>query len=329
MENLFNISSDLFVENKKVSQGSNLKFKPDPKLGKDGVYKAMIRFIPWYKNVKKSIYKKYYIWVENPATGENFGIDCPTTIGEKSVLYELYWKLKNSKYASDQEMVSLIQRKQKFFSLIQVIKDSNNPENEGKIMVWDYGIKIYNKLMAEMEPEDEMIQTHVPFDLQSGKIFLVNTSIVGGYTNYDSCKFLNEPAGLIIDNKKIFPNSQNDYLMITEFLKNNSPDLENIAFRRLTEIDEEKIKEIVDYIYDNAKGLGKKQNYSNEYEKPNYSQKNKNNVKEDFEYVPKNHKEVDPKEILAFEKEGAVASQSNKNGFSDDDILNEILNELN
>jgi hypothetical protein len=62
MENLndiFNLSLDDFKENEKTtSSGGRLIFKPEAKSGKDGVYKAVVRFLPWHQDVKKSIMKK-------------------------------------------------------------------------------------------------------------------------------------------------------------------------------------------------------------------------------------------------------------------------------
>ena len=86
MENLndiFNLSLDDFKE---PERKQSLIFKPDSKSGKEGVYKAVVRFLPWHQDVKKSVMKKWSCWLTDPATNESKMVDCPSTVGQKSVL---------------------------------------------------------------------------------------------------------------------------------------------------------------------------------------------------------------------------------------------------
>lgn len=196
MENLndiFNLSLDDFKE---PERKGGLIFKPEAKSGKDGVYKAVVRFLPWHKDVKKSVMKKWACWLTNPATNESKMVDCPSTVGKKSVLQDLFWKFKKSDSVAEQKLADNFSRRQKFASLIQIIKDDNEPENVGKIMVWPYGVKIFNKLQAEMKPE--FGKPHIPFDLFEGKPFLVHVTMVAGYNNYDNSRFLDEKLPLTI-----------------------------------------------------------------------------------------------------------------------------------
>ena len=97
-------------------------------------------------------------------------------------------------------MADNFSRRQRFASLVQIVKDDNNPEMVGKIMVWPYGVKIFNKLQAEMKPE--FGKPHIPFDLFEGKPFLVHITQVAGYNNYDNSRFLDEKMPVIIDGEK-------------------------------------------------------------------------------------------------------------------------------
>jgi len=224
MENLndiFNLSLDDFKEEAKPASGLRSIFKPEAKSGKDGVYKAVVRFLPWHQDVKKSIMKKWSCWLTNTATNESKMVDCPSTVGKKSVLQDLYWKFKKSDSVAEQKLADNFSRRQRFASLVQIVKDDNNPDNVGKIMVWPYGVKIYNKLQAEMKPE--FGKPHIPFDLFEGKPFLVHVTLVAGFNNYDNCRFLDEKLPITIDGQEM-QKTQEDLGKIKAFLE-TAPDL--------------------------------------------------------------------------------------------------------
>ena len=241
MENLndiFNLSLDDFKEPER--KASNI-FKPEAKSGKDGVYKAVVRFLPWHKDVKKSIMKKWSCWLTNPANNESKMVDCPSTVGKKSVLQDLFWKFKKSDSVAEQKLADNFSRRQKFAALVQIIKDDNNPENVGKIMVWPFGTKIYNKLQAEMKPE--FGKPHIPFDLFEGKPFLVHVSMVAGFNNYDNCRFLDERMPVSIDGKKM-EKTQEDLVKIKAFLE-TSPDLNVYDFQEWDQTTEEFVNAVI------------------------------------------------------------------------------------
>jgi len=241
MENLndiFNLSLDDFKEPEK--RASNV-FKPEAKSGKDGVYKAVVRFLPWHKDVKKSIMKKWSCWLTNPGTNESKMVDCPSTIGQKSVLQDLFWKFKKSDSVAEQKLSENFSRRQRFASLVQIIKDDNNNENVGKIMVWPFGTKIYNKLQAEMKPE--FGKPHIPFDLFDGKPFLVHVSMAAGYNNYDSCRFLDERMPVSIDGKAMEKN-QDDLTKIKAFLE-TAPELSSYDFQTWDQVTEDFVNGVI------------------------------------------------------------------------------------
>ena len=105
---IFNLDNESFVkqEVKKDSDEEGL-YKPYPELGKDGIYKSLIRFLPNVANPKKSKVHQYYVWLKDPVDGKNFKALCPSTVGKKSILKDLFWKLKNSASAKDQELSKL------------------------------------------------------------------------------------------------------------------------------------------------------------------------------------------------------------------------------
>jgi hypothetical protein len=242
---LFNLSVEDLKETSKSS--SNEKFKPDPKNGKDNVYKAIVRFIPNHLDPKnKSIIKKWTCWLEDPVTGEGKQVDCPTSIGEKSPIYDAFWKLKNSKSAKDQKNAEIFSRKQRFASIVQILKDDNNPENVGKLMVWEYGIKIHNKIQAELSPE-EFSTAHNPFDVFNSKPFLVYVTMVSGYPNYDNSKFLDERTAITINNIEM-KKDKDSMNIIFEYLK-NGPDLSKYEFKPWDDATRAHVEKVMNHVF--------------------------------------------------------------------------------
>ena len=241
MENLndiFNLSLDDFKE---PERKQSLIFKPDSKSGKDGVYKAVVRFLPWHQDVKKSVMKKWSCWLTDPASNESKMVDCPSTVGKKSVLQDLYWKFKKSDSVAEQRLADNFSRRQRFASLVQIIKDDNNPEMVGKIMVWPYGVKIFNKLQAEMKPE--FGKPHIPFDLFEGKPFLVHITQVAGYNNYDNCRFLDEKMPVTIEGEKM-EKTQESLAKIKTYLE-TSPDLNVYDFQEWDQTTEDFVNDVI------------------------------------------------------------------------------------
>ena len=244
MENLndiFNLSLDDFKEAEKPAGGGRSIFKPEAKSGKDGVYKAVVRFLPWHQDVKKSVMKKWSCWLTNTATNESKMVDCPSTVGKKSVLQDLFWKFKKSDSVAEQKLADNFSRRQRFASLVQIVKDDNSPENVGKIMVWPYGVKIYNKLQAEMKPE--FGKPHIPFDLFEGKPFLVHVTLVAGFNNYDNCRFLDEKLPITIDGQQMEKN-QEDLTKIKAFLE-TSPDLNTYDYQDWDQTTEDFVQGVI------------------------------------------------------------------------------------
>ena len=67
-------------------------------------------------------------------------------------------------------------------------------KNEGKVMLYKYGKKIFDKLTAAMQPEFEDEEAIDPFDFWQGANFKLKAKNVGGYRNYDSSEFAAQSA---------------------------------------------------------------------------------------------------------------------------------------
>jgi hypothetical protein len=232
MENydvLFNPQTE--VKDSKSSVNAE-EFSPSADKGLNGIYKAVIRFIPyWQDPTHGSIKEKWTCWLIDPITQRGKYVDCPSSVGKPSLLQDMYWKLKKSDNVAMQKKAEVFSRRHSYASLIQVIKDDQNKDNEGKIMVWRYGIKIWEKINAELKP---MIgDKHDPFDILNGKPFALVITKVSGFNNYDQSKFIDQKLPLCIptDGKLIPITKDTDKKMVFEFVKANSPDLSKYSYK--------------------------------------------------------------------------------------------------
>lgn len=120
-----------------------------------------------------------------------------TTIGQQDPIAELNTRLWNSGNEDDKATVRKQKRQLNYYSNIYVVKDPANPANEGKVFLFRYGKKIFDKLNDLMNPQFEDEQPVNPFDLWTGATFKLKIRKVEGYTNYDKSEF--EPAGPLLD----------------------------------------------------------------------------------------------------------------------------------
>lgn len=214
------------------STKSSLEYTPSADKGVNGVYKSIIRFIPWYKDPSKSYLEKWTSWLVDPITNRGRSIDCPSTVGKDSPLLNTYRKLKKSESITDQKKADIFSRKIQYAFLIQVIKDEQNKELEGKILVWRVGKKVWEKYEAEKKPV--IGPSSEPFDLLDGKAFALIIQKVAGFNNYDQARFIDNKIPLLIPNEagKLEPISEKtDPNKVFTFLKENSPDLSQYGYR--------------------------------------------------------------------------------------------------
>ena len=240
-QDIFNLNAEDFVE-KTESRESEL-YKPDPKKGKDNVYKALIRFVPFHKDPKKSKIKKYSYWLTDPLTAESFSVDCPSSINQKSIIQDTYWKLKKSPSVAEQKLADKFKRRENYYALVQILKDDQDPSMVGKIKVLKFGQKLNNVLQGELQPEYG--KPYNPFDPFKGRVMALTVNIVAGYNNYDSSKFVGDETPLYLNGKPIEQNPQS-MAQFVDFLKANSPDLSNYDFKEWTDDVRDRVKSVIE-----------------------------------------------------------------------------------
>jgi hypothetical protein len=226
---IFNLDAESLVTQTKKEGSADLEFyKPYPEDGKDGVYKSLVRFIPNVVDPSKSKIHKYYVYLADPSTGKGLSVDCPSTVGKKSVLKDIFWKLKNSSSAADQELAKSFSRKEDYYSLIQIVQDKNRPEMEGKIMLFKFGKKINDMIEAQLKPEYGGAIN--PFDLFEGKLFSIHARKVGEWNNYDLCTFVGDKCPIVVDGKPR-EKSPDDMNAILEYLKTGPQNLGSFDYK--------------------------------------------------------------------------------------------------
>ena len=165
-----------------------------PELDKSGNGYAVIRFLPAPEGEELPWVKLWKHAFQGP-TGKWYIENSLTTLnGGKDPVSEYNSQLWNSGLESDKEIARKQKRKLEYYSNIYVVSDSKHPENEGKVFLFRYGKKIFDKMMAAMQPEFEDETPINPFDFWEGANFKLKIRKVDGYWNYDASSFENVSA---------------------------------------------------------------------------------------------------------------------------------------
>ena len=159
-----------------------------PELDKSGNGYAVIRFLPASQNEDLPWAKVWNHAFQGP-TGQWYIENSLTTINQKDPVSEHNTKLWNTGLESDKEVARKQKRKLQYFSNIYVVSDTKHPENEGKVFLFRYGKKIFDKITAAMSPEFEDEKAINPFDFWEGANFKLKIRKVDGYWNYDKSEF--------------------------------------------------------------------------------------------------------------------------------------------
>lgn len=193
---IFNLSvNDVETHKAAASNTNDVIYKPSADDGKDGTYKALVRFVPNPENPRKSLVRKYVHWLTDPS-GSGRLIDSPTSVGEKCPIQDAFFKLRKSDSAVDRKMSDKLKRREQYYSLIKIIKDPQNPALEGQYMIYKFGYKIKEKIDEELSPAfGEPTQV---FDLFEGKNFELIITRQGEYNNYDKSKFSASTSAVMI-----------------------------------------------------------------------------------------------------------------------------------
>ncbi|UYD57583.1 single-stranded DNA-binding protein [Aeromonas phage B614] len=197
---------------------------------------AVIRFLPgkgaeglpFVKLINHGFKKNNKWYIEN----------CSSTHGDFDNCPVCQHLSRNDSYNTNKEEYGLLKRKTSFWANILVIKDPATPENEGKVMKMRFGVKIMEKIESMINVDADLGETPIdvtcPFE---GCNFVYKVKKVGGFTNYDDCKFLGQ--------SEIAKINESDY---QKFLDDGMDDLSKLVapteFKSLEDL-EKKFKQIM------------------------------------------------------------------------------------
>ena len=171
-----------------------------PQMGKEGIGSAIIRFLPPAKGNELPWAKVWSHAFQGP--GGWYIENSLTTVGQNDPVGELNRSLWNSGLDSDKEVARKQKRKLSYYSNIYVVSDPTNPQNEGKVFLYKYGKKIFDKIMESMKPEFVDETPINPFDFWAGANFKLKIRRVEGYQNYDKSE-LGSAEALFDDDAKL------------------------------------------------------------------------------------------------------------------------------
>ena len=172
-------------------QSNKNKYQDDrfwkPEMDKTGNGYAVIRFLPapngedmpWQRVWSHAFQDKGGWYIENSLT----------TLNQKDPVSEENTRLWNTGLDSDKEIARKRKRKLSYYANIFVVSDPKRPENEGKVFLYKFGKKIFDKITEAMQPAFEDETPINPFDFWKGANFKLKLRKVDGYWNYDKSEF--------------------------------------------------------------------------------------------------------------------------------------------
>lgn len=199
---------------KKKIEDLNSPKKKNESLADERIYKysadkagnayVLMRFLPSINDVPPVV-SNFSHFFDN--LGKWYVELCPTTIKQKCPVCSNNSDLWNDGTQKSKDIVHRRRRLKQFYSNVYIIKDTNNPSNDGKVFIWQYGQKVFNiineKLSPQVDENGKYLEEPIDiFDLFKGATFKLKIKKVGGYSNYDSSQFDN-PSPLSTDEKKL------------------------------------------------------------------------------------------------------------------------------
>lgn len=253
-DDVFNLGNSeeasAFLKEKKANDDGLLR----PKLeeGKDGIRSLVIRFLPNLQKtgklgttaIEKHIH--YANFKNNPELQGYFDCLKNTNIGKECPLCKTYWALFNSNNPADKDKAKLINRSTKYYAYVYVVEDKQVPANEGKIFIFPFGYKIFQKIKMKAESTRKPVKVE---DLIHGANLNLVIQEVGGFYNYDASEFESpEPIEFNGKQLKVAEDgtiSDKERARVVDFLMSREHELESFIAQDWTPEQYEKADKII------------------------------------------------------------------------------------
>ena len=269
-----NLDSKMDFLNEQTKTNTDGIYRIDLSKAKDKKkgYRSVVRFLPNLTKdgkVGQSAIEKisHYVNIKNQKELSGY-FDSPKNFGDKCALSDVYYQLTNSKNAILQERAKMLNYSKKYYSYVLVLEDEQQPELVGKILIFQYGKTIKDKISAEKNGEISGVSCNV-FDLSAGKDFvlLVKEIQTGDetYPDYKMSMFKPETTSLPIyfKDKSVFKNAPlgvdgkvdpKAQTMIKDFLIDREHNLEDFGPKRLDDAQQGKINEVIGFLTGKSSG---------------------------------------------------------------------------
>jgi len=176
---------------------------------------AIIRFLPAAQGEEMPFVRIWDHGFQGP-TGLWYIENSLTTINQDDPVSEYNSKLWNTGIDTDKELARKQKRRLKYMANILVVKDSGNPDNDGKVFMYQFGKKIFDKLNDLMNPTFEDEAPVNPFDFWEGANFRLKIRQFEGYPNYDKSEF--DGASAIADDDSVIEGLWNQQHKLQELV---------------------------------------------------------------------------------------------------------------
>ena len=186
-----------------------------PTVDKAGNGYAVIRFLAAPKGEEMPWVRVWSHGFKGP-TGKWYIENSLTTIGKPDPVSELNNELWNSGTEANKNVAREQKRRLSYVVNILVLQDPSNPANEGKVKLFKFGKKIFDKIKDSMQPEFPGEEPINPFDFWKGANFKLKIRNVEGYRNYDKSEF--EPVSALSDDDAKIEAIWNQQHSLVDFL---------------------------------------------------------------------------------------------------------------
>jgi len=172
-----------------------------PTVDKAGNGYAVLRFLP--ASGTEVPWVRYWDHGFKGPTGQWYIEKSLTSIGQQDPVSEMNSKLWNTGREEDKQLVRDRKRRLHYVANVYVVSDPSAPQNEGKVFLFTFGKKIFDKIMDVMQPQFPDEKPVNPFDFWDGANFNLKIRNVEGYRNYDKSEFASPSTFLDGDDSQL------------------------------------------------------------------------------------------------------------------------------
>ena len=169
---------------------------------KQGNGSAVIRFLPPPEGEADSYIRIWTHGFQGP-TGQYYIENSLTTLKQQDYVAEQNRMLWDTGLDSNKEIVRGRKRITNYYSNIYVVNDPANPENNDKVFLFKYGIKIFEMIQNAAFPPFPDMPSIQPFDVMDGANFRLRIRNEGRFPTYADSQFDSPSKFLSGDEDKI------------------------------------------------------------------------------------------------------------------------------